>query len=171
MRTRCWPVSFLTLVLAAGCAQSPETPHVDAMPRAAAPTAAPVTPEHIPAVRRDRYTLVEVRPEVAQRDPLQQIIETTIPPARDANVGDALRHVLARSGYRLCVMPDIGRLTSLPLPAAHLRLGPMTLANALQTLGGAAWQLTVDAEARVVCFTRKSVQRPAAPQTTQQGQP
>jgi type IV pili sensor histidine kinase/response regulator len=172
MRARCWPVSFLTLVLAAGCAQAPEKQHTNKTPRANVPSEIPpAPPEPIAAVRHNRYTLVEVRPDVAQRDPLQQIIETRIPPALDATVGGALRHVLARSGYRLCVTPDIGRLATLPLPAPHLRLGPMTLADALQTLGGAAWRLTVDAEARVVCFTRKSAQRPVTPQITQQGRP
>ena len=114
----------------------------------------PMTPVAIMAVRQGRYTLVEALPEAGQRDLMQQIVETAIPPALDANVGVALRHVLARSGYRLCATPEVAALAALPLPAAHYRLGPMTLADALKVLIGPSWNLIVDDKARRVCFAQ-----------------
>jgi type IV pili sensor histidine kinase/response regulator len=53
---------------------------------------------------------------------MRQVVEVVIPPSLDTNVGDALRHVLRRSGYRLCDT-DATALYALPLPAAHLHLG------------------------------------------------
>jgi type IV pili sensor histidine kinase/response regulator len=64
----------------------------------------------------------------------------------------AINHVLSRTGYRLCSPPP--GFVSLPLPASHLNLGPMTLAAALQTLAGPAWTLTVEQEERLICFER-----------------
>ncbi|MBB0025212.1 PilL N-terminal domain-containing protein [Chitinivorax sp. PXF-14] len=111
-------------------------------------------PSLIPVARYGRYTLVEMVPEPAQRDLLRQVIEISIPPTLDAGVGDALRHVLLRTGYRLCDAPDAASLFTLPLPAAHLRLGPLPLRDALLALAGPAWELSVDDAARAVCFTR-----------------
>jgi len=104
--------------------------------------------------RYARYTLVELVPEPAQRDLLQQAVEVSIPPMLDASVGDAMRHVLLRSGYRLCDAVEAATLYALPLPAAHLRLGPLMLRDALLTLAGPAWELSVDDLSRQVCFSR-----------------
>src|SRR3546814_12412224 len=72
-----------------------------------------------------------------------------------ATVGDGLRHVLKRSGYGLCQTAHaVIELYALPLPAAHLHLGPMTLRNALLTLAGPAWELHADDRARQICFER-----------------
>ena len=96
-------------------------------------------PTLIPVARYGRYTLVELVPEPAQRDLTRQVIEVSIPPTFDANVGDALRHVLLRTGYRLCDTTEAAALYALPLPAAHLRLGPLPLRDALLALAGPAW--------------------------------
>ncbi|EPF1905414.1 hypothetical protein ACSQWO_006171, partial [Pseudomonas aeruginosa] len=87
-------------LLAAGCATTaaPSAPAVSA----ASPTAVAPEPGFVPVVRYGRYTLVELVPEPARRDLLQQAVEVSIPPMLDASVGDAMRHVLLRSGYRLC---------------------------------------------------------------------
>src|SRR5262249_19206637 len=74
----------------------------------------------VPVIRYDRYTLVELIAEPAQRDLMQQIVEITIPPTLDATVGDAMHYVLLRSGYRLCSRVEASALYTLPLPAAHL---------------------------------------------------
>ncbi|MBN3083113.1 integrating conjugative element protein pill, pfgi-1 [Pectobacterium polaris] len=115
------------------------------------------TPDFIPIVRSGRYTLVELAPNAAQRDLLLQVIDVAIPENARATVGDGLRHVLKRSGYRLCetVQPLI-ELYSLPLPAAHLHMGPMTLRDALLTLTGSAWDMQVDDRVRQVCFVHAS---------------
>ena len=71
--------------------------------RAALPVPATITPEpaastdFTPVVRYGRYTLIELVSEPAQRDLMQQVVETTIPPALDASVGDALLADLHRA--------------------------------------------------------------------------
>ncbi|WP_438839673.1 PilL N-terminal domain-containing protein [Aromatoleum toluclasticum] len=119
------------------------------------------TPELVPVVRQGRYTLVELVPEPAQRDLMQQVVEVAIPPTFEASVGDAMRHVLRRTGYRLCDAADATAMYALPLPAAHLRLGPLVLRDALLTLAGPAWDLSVDDASRLACFKRR-----AAPTST-----
>src|SRR3546814_9086335 len=93
----------------------------------------------IPVVRSGRYTLVELAPLAAQRALLLQIVDVTVPENARASVGDGLRHVLKRRGYRLRqASPATSEFSSLPLTAAHLRLGPLTFCAALLTLVGSA---------------------------------
>ena len=140
-----------------GCAAGAAIP--DGHRRAAEPGLVPRTispepePTLIPVARYGR-PLVELVPEPAQRDLTRQVIEVSIPPTFDANVGDALRHVLLRTGYRLCDTPDAAALFTLLLPAAHLRFRPLPLPRCLLALAGPAWELSVDDAARAVCFTR-----------------
>lgn len=120
-----------------------------------------------PELRSGRYTLVSIEPTTKQQDLLAQIIEVTIPSNLSPSVQDALHHVLQRSGYSLCpASPAVQVLFTRPLPAAHYRLGPITLRNALQVLAGPAWPLTVDEVNRSVCFTQQTTDRPAPPLTT-----
>ena len=151
-------------LLAGGCATTPPPAPPEA-PLVAAPEP---SPEFVPVIRYGRYTLVELVPELAQRDLMQQVVDISIPPAFDANVGDALHYVLLRSGYRLCDTPDAGALAALPLPAAHLHLGPLALRDALLTLAGSdAWDLSLDDATRQVCFSRHAVSAPAAVSATE----
>jgi type IV pili sensor histidine kinase/response regulator len=103
--------------------------------------------------RYGRYTLVELAPTAAQHDLLLQVVDVEIPGTLGATVGDALRHLVLRSGYRLCDEQSAD-LLALPLPAAHYRLGPVLLRDALLTLAGPAWDLQVDDGERKVCFIR-----------------
>lgn len=148
-------ILLAAIVLTSGCTTSSVALSAS-IPETKPDILAPLPPhdELIPVVRYGRYTLVELVPEPAQRDLLQQTVEVSIPPTLDANVGDAMRHVLLRSGYRLCDATDADALYALPLPAAHLRLGPLLLRDALLTLAGPAWTLSVDDLSREVCFTR-----------------
>jgi type IV pili sensor histidine kinase/response regulator len=98
--------------------------------------------------------LVELGPIPAQKDLLLQVIDVAMPEAEPLTVGDALRRVLLRSGYTSCSGGDIAALNEFPLPAAHYRLGPMTLLDALLTLTGPAWQLHIDRSDRRICVTR-----------------
>ena len=145
-------LGLLWSALAGGCATTtmPTAPdlieEVSAAPEASAP-------EFIPVVRYGRYTLVELAPSAAQRDLLLQTIDVSMPEDARATVGDGLRHVLKRSGYQLCETPSaVTELYALPLPAAHLHLGPMTLRDALLTLAGPAWELHANDRARQICF-------------------
>ncbi|WP_028447345.1 PFGI-1 class ICE element type IV pilus protein PilL2 [Chitinimonas koreensis] len=157
-----------------GCATQPIAPPDP--PPLAAHTAAPSAPDTpVPVVRQGRYTLVEMVPAQDQRDLLQQVVTISIPAAIDANVGDALRHVLLRTGYRLCDSQDMSALHDLPLPAAHLDLGPLPLRGILLVLAGPAWELSVDDVARYVCFSRRAapnaVAAPAADPSTKGAEP
>lgn len=145
---------LIAVALTTGCATSSVAPPViEPEPEA---RAQPVPDGWIPIVRYGRYTLVELVPETAQQDLLLQVIDVSMPATLPATVGEALRYVLLRSGYTLCEAdPDAAALHHLPLPAAHLRLGPLFLRDALLTLAGPAWELHVDDVTRRVCFTQE----------------
>ncbi|WP_241189329.1 PilL N-terminal domain-containing protein [Pseudomonas chlororaphis] len=116
----------------------------------------------VPVVRYGRYTLAELRPEPGQYDLSQQIVDVAMPAQFSATVGDGALHLLQRTGYSLCSTDETTVLYALPLPAAHLHLGPQTLRDALQTLAGPAWRLTLDQGSRQVCFVRvkEAIERP-----------
>ncbi|MFV3091282.1 PilL N-terminal domain-containing protein [Ectopseudomonas khazarica] len=140
---------LLLAALVAGCATPPAPSPVPAEVTVPAPG-----PEYVPVVRYGRYTLVELTPTAAQQDLLVQVVDVSIPSTLHASVGDALRHVLQRSGYQLCSRGDTDALGSLPLPAAHYHLGPLQLRDALLTLAGPARTLHVDHATRSVCFSQ-----------------
>lgn len=143
---------LLLAALAAGCAAPPApSPAPDEI---AAPAPGP---EYVPVVRYGRYTLVELTPTAAQQDLLLQVVDVSIPGTLHASVGDALRHVLQRSGYQLCSGRDTDALGSLPLPAAHYHLGPLQLRDALLTLAGPARTLQVNHTTRSICFSQSRV--------------
>ena len=110
---------------------------------------------HPTELRYGRYTLVSTEPTTEQRDLLAQIIDVSIPSNLNPSVQEAMHYVLQRSGYSLCPAAEpVKILFTRPLPAAHYRLGPISLRNALQVLAGPAWQLTTDEVSRSVCFER-----------------
>lgn len=143
-----------SLGLLVGCATSSVAPPAPS-PASVVPAEQPTT-QLVPVVRYGRYTLIELVPNAAQRDLLEQVIDISIPITADATVGDAMRHVLLRSGYRLCDGTEAAVLYALPLPAAHLHLGPLLLRDALLVLAGPAWALSVDDRTREVCFNRSA---------------
>lgn len=157
-------LGLLWSILAVGCATtSTPTPPVVAVAAVAEPP-----PEFVPVVRYGRYTLVELVPDLTQRDLMQQVVEVSIPPTFDATVGDALRYVLLRSGYRPCDTPGASALYALPLPAAHLHLGPLALRDALMTLAGSdAWDLSIDDASRQVCFSQRAAPSPTVASSTE----
>jgi type IV pili sensor histidine kinase/response regulator len=160
--TRCWLTSRHTLdalvlliavALLASCATRPQSKPELVPPSIVASSA----DELAPVMRYARYTLVEITPTAEQDDLLAQIIDVTLPPIFSATVGDALRYVLLRSGYSLCTdRESVGALEALPLPAAHLHLGPLTLRQALQVLAGPGWALEVDEAARLICYAPRA---------------
>lgn len=166
--------SLLAAALATGCTTltTPQPP-VPTEEIEQAPVAE--MPEFIPVVRYGRYTLVELAPTPAQRDLLLQTIDVSMPEDARATVGDGLRHVLKRSGYGLCQSTHVVReLYALPLPAAHLHLGPMMLRDALLTLAGPAWELHADDRTRQICFKQPGngaeVEAASEPPTTEAAQ-
>ncbi|WP_413790930.1 MULTISPECIES: PilL N-terminal domain-containing protein [unclassified Pseudomonas] len=153
------PVCLLGL-LSACTAQSPNPlpthPEIDSGSNRAQLSRGPIEGNHPAELRYGRYTLVSTEPTTEQRDLLAQIIDVSIPSSLSPSVQDALLYVLQRSGYSLC--PDTAAVKVLftrPLPAAHYRLGPISLRRALQVLAGPAWQLTTDEVGRSVCFEQQ----------------
>lgn len=147
-------LSLLCSLLANGCATTTAQHAHDSIEEVSASPEAEL-PEYIPVVRYGRYTLVELAPAAGQRDLLLQTIDVSMPEDARATVGDGLRHVLKRSGYSLCQTAHaVIELYALPLPAAHLHLGPMSLRDALLTLAGPAWELHANDRARQICFER-----------------
>lgn len=166
MHTPTLPTLGLMIALA-GCSTPPPPP-------APAPVAPPALPAVLPKpkgqlpgwVRQDRYTLVTTRPTLEQRQPLYQLVNVQITPALHATVGEALHHVLQRSGYALCAdSAAVDRLFRRPLPAVQHRLGPISLLDALTIIGGPAWRLDIEPVERTVCYVLR-VPSPAPPFST-----
>src|SRR3546814_353438 len=131
---------LIVAALISGCATTTTTSNVS-IPEETVLVPETVPPEHIPVVRYGRYTLVELAPLAAQSNLLLQVVDVTMPENVHASVGDGLRHVLKRSGYQLCESaPGVIELFYLPLPLAHLHLGPMKLRVALLTFAVARWE-------------------------------
>jgi len=144
------PLILLNGLTLTGC-KSPQVPPVA---QTVEKTIAQPSENYIPVQRYGRYTLVELAPEAAQQNLLLQVVDIDLPPAWAISVGDALHYVLLRSGYGLCdSTPETAVLFGLPLPAAHLSLGPIVLRDALQILAGPAWTLQSNEQLRKVCFT------------------
>ncbi|HIB1520105.1 TPA: hypothetical protein ACWV53_005183, partial [Salmonella enterica subsp. enterica serovar Muenchen] len=148
------PGLFLVL---AGCAQSPAVS--SARDAAFSDSLKPAAPADIwqrsPEVTREgRYTLVSVKSADAQREPLNQLIDITMPGSLVNSVGDGFRYLLFQSGYSLCGRygADFSELLNRPLPVVQRHLGPVRLSEALQVVAGPAWRMTVDEVNREVCF-------------------
>lgn len=109
-----------------------------------------------------RYSVIAAVPTEAQADLLATTLTIRFP-ERIQTLGEAVRYLLQRSGYRLAkiesIGPDTVTLFTLPLPAVHRRLGPMTLRDALKTLAGPAFNLVQDPVHRLVTFERCSTDR------------
>lgn len=107
-----------------------------------------------------RYSLLNATPTDAQAELLATTINVTFP-ERIQTVGEAIRYLLLRSGYRLAgdevIEPDTKALFDLPLPAVHQNLGPMKLRAALETLAGKTFVLIQDPVHRLVSFERCKV--------------
>lgn len=119
-------------------------------------------PDPIQVIHQGRYALVSTAPSIEQQHLMSQIVDITIPPNINATVREAMDYTMLRSGYTLCdaPMPEVATLYSRPLPAAHYRLGPMTLGNALQVLAGPAFYVVADELARNVCLVVRSEYQP-----------
>lgn len=106
-------------------------------------------------VQIGRYTSMKPIATQQQSDVLSVVVKINFN-THITTVGEALNHLLLRSGYQLASKeasdPYMPVLLSRPLPEVHRLLGPITLSNALSTLAGPAWDLVVDPVNRLVSF-------------------
>jgi conjugative transfer region protein (TIGR03748 family) len=113
-------------------------------------------------IQAGRYTTLSATPTKAQADLLATTVMIQFP-ERILTIGEAVRHLLQRSGYRLASPEasgsDIDSLFALPLPAVHRNLGPMTLQDALETLAGPEFHLVQDTVHRLITFEHCEVDR------------
>lgn len=111
-------------------------------------------------IQAGRYSMLSATPTKAQADLLATTVTVQFP-ERILNIGEAVRHLLQRSGYRLASPEasgqDIDSLFALPLPAVHRNLGPMTLQDALETLAGPEFHLVQDPVHRLITFEHCAV--------------
>jgi len=112
---------------------------------------------HASDIQTGRYSMLSTAPTKAQAELLEATVTVQLP-ARIQAIGEAVRYLLQRSGYRLAAAestePHTLALFALPLPAVHRQLGPMTLREALETLAGPAFHLVQDPIHRLITFTR-----------------
>lgn len=113
-----------------------------------------VRDDRIEVLRGGRYSLVSARATLQQRELLEQVVDISIPASLNPSVEDGIRYTLQHTGFGLCRPQGEPQqlLYSRPLPAAHFDLGPMSLREALQVLGGPAFELQADPIARMVCY-------------------
>lgn len=108
----------------------------------------------VEVMRGDHYALVSTNATLQQRNLLEQTVRVSIPASMNPTVEDGLRYILQHTGYSLC--PPQGEpqrlLYSRPLPAAHFRLGPMPLREALQVMASRAFEVQADPIARTICY-------------------
>ncbi len=114
-------------------------------------------------VRVGRYTTVAPIATTSQSDLLSVVINVTFD-SPITTVGEALAHLLVRSGYQLADLdasdPYLPILLSRPLPQAHRQLGPIRLDSALTTLAGPAWRMVVDPVNRLISYELINQYRP-----------
>ena len=106
-------------------------------------------------VQVGRYQSVRMRPDPTQVDLLSVVITRNFPEPIN-NVGEAVASLLNGSGYRL-LSPKLAEssrshLFAMPLPDAQRHLGPLTLRQALELLGGPAHRLVIEPTYRLVSF-------------------
>jgi len=113
--------------------------------------------------RAGRYALVNPMATPEQSDLLSVVIDISFA-SSITTVGEALTHLLVRSGYSLANLdssdPYLPILFSRPLPQVHRKLGPIKLETALKTLAGPAWILSVDPVNRFISYELLAKFRP-----------
>ncbi len=109
----------------------------------------------ISEVQVGRYQSVIMRPDQTQVDLLSVVVTRNLPEHVNT-VGQAVASLLDGSGYRL-LSPKLAEsyrvhLFAMPLPDVQRQLGPLSLRQALELLGGPAHRLVIDPTYRLVSF-------------------
>ncbi|MEW8200398.1 MAG: pili assembly chaperone [Candidatus Thiodiazotropha endolucinida] len=123
---------------------------------------------HASDIQSGRYSMYSAAPTQAQAELLEATVNVQLP-TRIQTIGEGVRYLLQRSGYRLAATestaPETLALFALTLPAVHRHLGPMTLRDALETLAGPAFHLVQDPVHRLITFEQCVVKQVAAHET------
>jgi len=127
---------------------------------------APATNE----LRLARYTTTDAQPEPQRAQPLAVVATVHFPRATVATVGEALRHLLVRTGYALRedeqLEASARHLLTLPLPESHRVLGPYRVEAMVQVLLGESWNLQIDHLQRQLGFSAAVAAVPTTPPTS-----
>jgi type IV pili sensor histidine kinase/response regulator len=103
-----------------------------------------------------RYTTVSMTPGEADGNPLAVIAKVHFPREVVVTVGDAVRYLLIRTGYRLLpqdrMHPAVADVFALPLPDNQRVIGPYRVETLLGVLMGKAYTLRVDPALRTVSY-------------------
>jgi len=144
-------------------ARAPGTPAYEAAgPQASAQPIADLAPGE---ARVARYSTTSIAPTVTARQPLAVVATVNFPRGHIATVGDAIQHLLVRTGYQLDTAQLSARATavlSMPLPDAQRRLGPYRVDQMLSVLLGEPWVLSVDNATRSVSYAAPGEPLPLA---------
>lgn len=112
-----------------------------------------------------RYTTTVAAPAEAAARPLDVYVQLSYPRQTVQTVGDAVRHTLLRTGWRLvepsALAPQAAHLLNLPLPESQRVVGPYRARTVLEVLTGPNWQWHEDPIQRLVWFTVKAEQMAA----------
>jgi conjugative transfer region protein (TIGR03748 family) len=153
--------------LLAGCATAPRVPPPTVA--AVAPPAMPVQPVQAPSrlmppatkpsaagLQVARYTTLAPMPSEADADPLAVVVKVHFPRQAVQTVGDAVRHLLLRTGFQLA---DADRLDeraravlAMRLPDSQRVLGPYRVETMLGVLLGRPFRVVADAATRTVSY-------------------
>ena len=106
-------------------------------------------------VQVGRYQSVKLQPTDEQINLLSSIVEIELP-EQVSTVGQAITRLLDGSGYRL-LSPKLAEsyrshLFAMPLPDVQRQLGPLSLRQALELLGGPAFRLVIEPTYRLASF-------------------
>lgn len=106
-------------------------------------------------VKAGRYMSVMAKPTKHQEN-LLNVVTTFQFSQNTKTVGEAVKLLLERSGYRLADAkssdPYLGVLLTRPLPQVHRRFSNVSVQDALKTLATDVWDLVVDPVNRLVSF-------------------
>ena len=157
------------VLLLSGCAHEP--PPVTPIPISMPPSNLRVAPELTdkPVVQTSRYTLANPTSGAALVDILNIPVEVRIPKVGPMTIGDGFNFLLDGSGVVLRTPTSYGEAQRYrqPIPLAHTNMGTMPLREALQVIGGEAFELEEDVVKREVGLRLKSGYRWDAPQSKQ----
>lgn len=102
-----------------------------------------------------RYVNLLPGPTNAQRNPMHMVLPNVVFQTNIKSVGQAIQFLLKDTGYKLTrYHPDkrVHQMFRLSLPKIHRRMGALTLEQALNTLSGEPWILSIDPINRLVSF-------------------